>query len=43
MEVINTFIRDNQQRMVKFLDDLSVSYRLNLFCYFVALGVFLLI
>ena len=25
MEVINPFIRDNQQRMVMFLDELSVS------------------
>ena len=25
MEVINPFIRDNQQRMVMFIDELSVS------------------
>ena len=25
MEVINPFLRDNQQRMVMFLDELSVS------------------
>ena len=28
MEVINPFIRDNQQRMVMFLDELSVSFQL---------------
>ena len=37
MEVINPFIRDNQQRMVMFLDELSVRVQVSAFKIFSAI------
>ena len=41
MEVINPFIRDNQQRMVMFLDELSVRLKKNFLLYSISSSKYL--